>query len=391
MFARFVMTKHLVPVIVFFAMTVPELFAADFTAVSGKTNWTQRVSFHCDETPLSGLLVSLGSAYHFTFFLDRRIDPDMLVVFQQSERPLIEALAESIESLDLSWCVLQSHIYIGPPDAAGKLLLSCAIMRHAYTKAGAKFSGLARVSTLEGEQFCQPRALLERLAREAGLSWNGLDRMPLDCWNAFFVSPLSLAEQMQLILVGFGVCFELEEEQGRLKPVPLDDDREIVREYLAKDVSPEMQTSFPQCRFDSVHGRLGAMIRVTGPFAELARWEWELSRSRMKSRIAESSSVSGTVSRKDRVSGGASSRKGRKEMTGTVENKTLEDVFAAISPVFGVKFKLDESLAARGITVKTRISCKFDRSGLKSVLDTIAAELNAEHRRTGEDVVFLAK
>ncbi|MDO5567152.1 MAG: hypothetical protein Q4G59_10890, partial [Planctomycetia bacterium] len=78
-------------------------------------------------------------------------------------------------------------------------------------------------------------------------------------------------------------------------------------------------------------------------------------------------------------------------VSGTIENKTLEDVFAAIGPAFDVTLKLDESLAARGITLKTRISCKFDRAGLKSVLDVVAAELNARHEQKDNEVVFSDK
>ncbi|MDO5565704.1 MAG: hypothetical protein Q4G59_03535, partial [Planctomycetia bacterium] len=166
--------KCLALIVVMFVMMASRLSAADFTAVSGKTNWTQRVSFHCDETPLPKFLAWLAEAYHFAFFLDRRIDPDTLVACRQPEASLIEALTNTIESCDLSWCVIQSNIYIGPKDAAGQLLLASALVRQKYDGAGTKFSALSRVSTLEGKQFCQPRELLERLAREAGLSWDGL-------------------------------------------------------------------------------------------------------------------------------------------------------------------------------------------------------------------------
>ncbi|MDD3588109.1 MAG: hypothetical protein PHQ75_13080 [Thermoguttaceae bacterium] len=381
--------RHLVWCVVMLAAMVSGLFAADFTAVSGKTNWTQRVSFHCDETPLSELFAWLANSYHFTFFLDRRVDPGMLVACQQPEAPLIEALANTVERCGLSWCILQSHIYIGPKDAAGQLLLSTALTRQKYAKTGGPYSALARVSTLEGKQFCQPRMLLERLARDAGLSWNGLDRMPLDCWSAFFVSPLPIADQMQMLLIGFGVRFELDESTSTLKPVPLDDGHDVTRIHAANTISPDMHTSYSHCRFETGSRHSNTSVRVTGPYAELAQLEDELMRARIKSLCTSAAQVSqsarATGSGSDRK---ASSRKGKKEVTGTIENKTLEEVFEAIGPVFDVKLKLDESLTARGITLKTRISCKFARTGLKSTLDIVGAELNAQHRQEGDEIVF---
>ena len=65
------------------------------------------------------------------------------------------------------------------------------------------------------DELAQPGQLLEELARQAGVTVENANAIPLDLWPAVNLPSLAWTDRLTLLLAGFGLTFEIDERRPR--------------------------------------------------------------------------------------------------------------------------------------------------------------------------------
>ena len=185
-------------------------FQLSVVSASAATVWDREVDVHWSSVPLSQALERLGETQKIGVFLDRRVDPSWTIEFKASLRPVGALLDELADSLGLGCCRFDSVMYIGPKHAAQALATSRTPV-----------PALNRRVPLKIPFLSEPKIVLEVLANNNGMSWRNLNQLPHDLWPQRTLPPMPLFQLFDLLLVGFDVTFELEEDGKTLRIVPL--------------------------------------------------------------------------------------------------------------------------------------------------------------------------
>lgn len=184
-----------------------------------------------DQT-LRGGLTSLSRAKRVAFLLDRRVDPGQTLELELSDVPLAEALGKIAEASHCSYRLLGTVAYFGPESSARVLRTLAALRveesRHARVELRNKL--LARRGW-QWDDLATPRELLDMLAKEAGITIEGLDQVPHDLWAAGDLPSLTWAERLSLIAVQFDLTFEIDAAARRVKLMPIDPKVTIEKTY----------------------------------------------------------------------------------------------------------------------------------------------------------------
>lgn len=362
-------------------------------SASFSVDWTREVRFRFQDIPLFDALTFQAESNRFSFFLDRRVDPEIPVTYSADAVPLAAALTEMIEGVGLETVRLGPILYVGPPESGGELLLTLFLHRQAARgNPNQAKEGLEKRVAFPKDDFVEPAALLKDAAKKGGLSWSGLDKMPFDYWRNGTFPPLAAGDLFSLVLIGFGVDYRLDDRKPVLKPVAFQKEGTVIRSWPAEEISGIRRGDFPDVEWMEIRNE----IRGTGPFREIARIEYRASKERMKNVLREvhdrreredaggrsDSSVSGSLKRN---SGGGNL------LSGEIRQATLQFVFDELKNQLDLDCVLDSSVDKMGMTLETRISCRFDNANPKRALKIIADELGVSYRLNGRRAVFYKK
>lgn len=204
-----------------------------------------RVTIQWQEAELRPRLSSLAADQRVAVFLDRRIDPNQKLDFARTGITLDELFGELAGAVQAASVPVGPVIYIGPPPTAAALAKVVGQRR----KEISRYPALARArpQRLHWDELAEPRQLLLDVARQHQLTVVNPEAVPHDLWPAADLPPLSLAEQLTLLLAGFDLTFEISADGKGLRLVPMPTDIEhgpIVRRpgsggTSAKDSSKE--------------------------------------------------------------------------------------------------------------------------------------------------------
>jgi hypothetical protein len=192
--------------------------------------WNREVGVHWSAVPLGESLERFAEAQKIGVFLDRRVDPSQSIEFEAVRRPLGIFFDELAVSLDLGCCRFDSVAYIGPKSAAEALAA-----RQPPTRAA-----LRRRVPLEIPFLSTPKEILEQLAKDNGLRWHNLDRLPHDLLLQRKLPPTPLFQLFDLLLIGFDKTFEIEEDGKTLRIIPLQQ-----KTAMSTTVSPQEDSKPP--------------------------------------------------------------------------------------------------------------------------------------------------
>ena len=190
-----------------------------------------KVSIEWKDAELRPRLANLAADQQVPCFLDRRIDPNQELDFARSAISLRELFDELATAIDADSTSIGPVIYIGPPPTAAALAEALGQRRKELGRIPSL--NRARARPLRWDKLSEPRQLLLDVAREYSLSVVNPEAVPHDLWPAADFPPLSLAEQLTLLLAGFDLTFEAaaDGKQMRLVPLPTSGPRdEIVRQ-----------------------------------------------------------------------------------------------------------------------------------------------------------------
>ena len=337
--------------------------------------WSARSVFDERDSELLPSLSRRAEVTGLALFLDRRVDPQTPVTYSSSDGSLFDGLLGMAESCGFSLAAVGPIFYVGPPDAAGELLLLLAL--HQQSKSFAPNPAAVRLEKsvpLRAPEFSEPRKLLEELAKNAKFDWNGLEMMPFDCWRAVDLPPTPTE-----LLIGFNVDYRIDEKKAVIKPVSIPRGEQVTRNYSPAETAELVRDAYPGCSWTEAAGR----VRVDGPFSEVARIEYAVFKARMKMMIAQELAEQ---AERPVPSGGRNLL-----LSGAFRQTELSTVLTNLARTFGTEFVLDSSLEAAGISPETRISCEFDRVDRKKAAKIIADTLGVSVRADGEKTIFYRK
>jgi len=180
------------------------------------------VTIHWQQLPLRDALHRLENLFNETVFLDRRVDPGRRLTLDIEASNLDQAIGSVARGLDLDFVRLGSVVYLGPPQSKARLVaLSSAKMKDVARLPRSQRESLQRKREVSWLRLTEPRQLLTSLVESSGWRIVGAERIPHDLWRGGRLPPLSMAEQLSVLLIGFHLTFEVSPSQRAIMIVPL--------------------------------------------------------------------------------------------------------------------------------------------------------------------------
>ena len=172
------------------------------------------------------------SAHHgVCFLLDRRIDPGRKVLAAKNTR-LETAIRALAEQLRIGVCFFDSVAYLGPTATTSKLTTVAAVLNDQLRDLPDLVKRrLIRTANMKWDNLAEPRELLQQLGQDAGISIAGADRFEHDLWAANHLPALGFVERATLILAGFDLAFEFDDNGKSVRLVSFPKGVTLTRSY----------------------------------------------------------------------------------------------------------------------------------------------------------------
>lgn len=341
--------------------------------------WYHKISLDQQEVPLQNFLDRCSKICRFSFFIDRRLDPDLPISCSMNEIALIEGLRTVANDNDLSLFFLDQNLYVGPKTGAGELQLLLTLHRHQIAQNPKIMKRLLKKDPFRSPFGSEPKSMLEDLARKSGFQWIDLDRFPHDCWNELDLKPLSTVDLLSLILVGFHLRFTTEKKSDEYRLSFWNEEEKGSFAIPDKYLDQSIKDRFSACRFEK--NGSSSFVSVQGSLHDLAALNTDLLNEWIRQKSEK-------VEEKKTVRSGKKNKDGIKELSGSVKNNKLGDLFDYLEKSFDLRFELDPSLKEKGIDLKTLVSCEFNHSRQNDVLEIVAKALNCQYRLEDGRVLF---
>lgn len=194
-----------------------------------RSPWKTRISVQWSGTPLRESLDRLAESYSFRFFLDRRIDPSLKLVFEAKNEPLEQALPRLAAAHGLGCRILSGTAYLGPEEFAARLPGLLAVHRRRIEELPPTPRRFYRETVaIESPLLGTPKEILTALARRGNIVWKELDTLPHDLWNKTRLLG-TVEELLTILLIGFEKSFEPNDDGIAVAALPQDLPTEAAR------------------------------------------------------------------------------------------------------------------------------------------------------------------
>jgi hypothetical protein len=342
------------------------------TGAAMETELQEPIDLALSEAPLRKALGDLSLRRRVAVFVDRRVDPDRLLNVDVRDMPLEKALRQIAQSHGLGLTFLGPVAYFGPPQTTARLRTIVELRREELRRLpGRAAKKFLRAEPLRWPDFATPRDLLTQLATANELTIVGLERIPHDLWAAADLPPLSLTEQLTLLLGQFDLTFSVEHAGQRIRLAPLPDDLALLRSYPApgdpRQTADRWAAQVP-----------GAKIQV--------QESWILVRGLLEeqeqiSALAHPAPPKPAAARPTRA---ARTQVEEKRFTVPKSRGRLEFLLQEYAKRLGVQVKIDrEALQRAGISLDQVVSFSVTDATLDELFQAIAASAHCSSRRAG--------
>ncbi len=386
----------------FSVFTQSELFANPISkkkpAVRNGMNFLAPVSIELKDVELLRFLERYSELYEFHFFMDRRVDPSILVSGSYTDAPFISALADILKKVNLGYCVVDNvFLYIGPQDAVGEALLLLYLKRDQLFEDFPKQVAEKLSSTIDFEisPFSEPQVVFQSLAKQTRLKFAGFDKTPFDLWRGTVFERITVADVLTILTIGFNVDYAYDSDSSSIKPTSIDRRQKVMRYYPKETADQIKKKNHPNCSFHEANYGNEPAICVAGFFEDVAPVEYEYFQICQENLSEKAKPFHSTESVKptwnSKATSSSSNRSTHVEITGTVSNKTLNDLFAYLKKNSKITCKLDPSLASSGVTLDTRVTCEFNHSDVEDIASIIASQIKAKATVADGTIVFSKK
>lgn len=226
------------------------------------------IGLHWEDNPLRSALSNLSRTQRVALFIDRRVDPDRLLTFESEAVPYSELLDRITENHDLGWCRVGPVVYIGPAETTLVLATVVALREQEVEQLPQQIrASLSRTTPCRWEVLSEPRTLIEQLVEDYDNRVFEVDTLPHDLWPEVDLPDLSFAQQLSILLAGFGRTFEFAPDGSAVRPAPMPESATLERRYPGRQQAGRLVTRLREIFPDLEIDRQGNEIIVVG------RWE----------------------------------------------------------------------------------------------------------------------
>jgi hypothetical protein len=205
----------------FFIIVLGMFGVAELNAASNDV-WQTTVSVQWRETPFGESLKRLAEAQNIGLFIDRRLDPSTPLHFESTGQPLGEILQQLALSLGQGCVLFETTVYLLPKDAAEMLPVLLEEQQNRLEKLTPRRAAIfRRKRSIHIPFLSEPKDILQKLALQHNFRWKNLEILPHDLWDEKSLNNLSLNELLTILLIGFEMTFEIEDNDETLVILPL--------------------------------------------------------------------------------------------------------------------------------------------------------------------------
>ena len=196
----------------------------------------QRLSSPIDvawvDTPLRPAISRLEQSFQIAFFLDRRIDPGLKVNFSSKVEHFSNFVDVFAREHRLHSFWLGPIAYIGhevkTECGAVRLDVQADYIANQLPRKVSRF--WQRKKSLRWPNLTEPKQLVAQIGKDAGIKVVDVDRVPHDLWLADDLPALSVANRLGIILLGFGLSFDVNAD-GSATIVQIDPSEIVTLDY----------------------------------------------------------------------------------------------------------------------------------------------------------------
>lgn len=313
-------------------------------------------------------------------------------------------------------------LYAGPAGYVSHLRTIAAKQREAIRKLPENLQEKwLKRATLSWEELAEPREILTKMAKKAGVKITNPELVPHDLWPEKRLPALPLVDRWILLLGQFDLTFQIDED-GTVTLLPLDlsqytltetykkteslDEKlELVRELYPDTEISKSKSKVTVTGIQEVHEYLNPSMLASdgiliGGFAVMstASSEPTASRSKRASSAEEETDDTAASSRKgSRGKTGSSSRRSRRQTAGNAQpgrvlmSGKMEGPFFPILKQFcqnqGLELECDaDALVRAGVDLEKRIKVEVKEVSLEELLQKLAENTDCKVTKQGDKV-----
>ena len=309
------------------------------------------------EQPLREGLASFSRNTEVCVFLDRRIDPGQFVELSIRDESVQRALEQLAEKTHARLGMVGPVVYLGPPETAGKLATLAALKhKDAAALPNEIKARLLKSQAWKWDELAQPRSLLDELARSGGVTVANPELLPHDLWPAADLPAMAWVDRLTLLLAGFGLTYEFQQEGAVVQLLPIPDEVLVEKTYTPRGEP----------------GPVVAQLRRIVPSATV----------RIEGRKLLVSAVEEDHDKIQRLLNGETVRTttkpaGEKRYKLTVTNQAAGSVIKTVATQLGKQMKFDPLLNER---LQTKVSLRVEDVTLDELLTKTLAPLKLGYR-----------
>ena len=217
--------------------------------------------------PLRDRIGQLARQQGISIFLDRRVDPRTPINLTATNVTMEQLLLKICDQHQLGFCQFGDGFYLGPKPTAHRLLISSENAASAGRKTS---NALLKKTAFDWPELSTPKQLLNSLAAEGELELENAHLLPHDMMTSGSIPPMTLAQRLRLLLIQFGLDYELKRNSRTLtlRPVSEMPSTASIRFSDANLSLKEFQKIKGQATKSRMR-RNKRSITVTGPVEEL--------------------------------------------------------------------------------------------------------------------------
>jgi hypothetical protein len=183
-----------------------------------------RVSIALRAAPVGEALAKLAAGTGLPMVLDRRVDRGRVADLPAREAALLDTITELASNVDARPVAWNGLLYVGPRGAGERLAtLSRERRRDVAGVSPARRGRFGAVTSATWKRLAEPREIVRDRLQSAGLRLDNPDAIPHDVWDAGSLPPMSLADQLTIVLVQFDLQWtpRRDGERVRIDPIVL--------------------------------------------------------------------------------------------------------------------------------------------------------------------------
>jgi hypothetical protein len=288
---------------------------------------------------------------------------------------LVETVQQAAAAADLGACRLGPLHYVGPSLTAENLRTLAALHAEEVTKLPPAIrNALADQRPSNWPRLTEPRALIASVVAQRGWQLAGGERIPHDLWPAGSLPPLTLAEQLTVLLAGFDLTYNLQPQRQTIEVLPIPQPLPLIsRRYRLRYPAAEaegLQKQFPNLK-----------LRLDG--------EWAVIDARLEEHERLAEWLAGPAARENHR---PATGPGRQVYSLRVTEQPVRSVLNALSKQLSLPIEFDdEALQAAGLSLDTRVTFDVEDASQDELLKAALNPARLDFRRNGERITIVPR